>query len=127
MKSYFRDVKTSRDTKAKEGRGARGRGAKSDRGKGRGGLIQTQGLFSEGAGTALLKTRASSSGGGGGSSARDAVQLQKPTINKKDNLKIDLDNEQKHLDETMPDDEDEDLDDKASISKSLPILLNNRK
>lgn len=123
----FRDVKTSRDTKAREGKGARSRGARSDRGKGRGGLIQTQGLFSEGAGTALLKTRASMSASGGGGTGRDATQLQKPTINKKDNLKIDFDNEQKHLDETMPDDEYEDLDDKASLTKSLPILLNNRK
>lgn len=123
-------MKTSRDSKPKELKNNRGRGGKSDRGgKTRGGLIQTHGLFSEGAGSIIVKTRASSSGGGGGggSGIRDAIQLQKPTINKKDNIKIDFDNEQKLFDEAIPDDEDEDLDDKSTIGKSLPILLNNRK
>lgn len=122
------DVKTSRELKPKDGRG-RGRGERgrgSDRGRGgRGGLIQTQGLFSEGAGASVVKTRASgggSSGGGGGSTGRD-VQLVRPTINRRDNIKVDPDDEQKHLDETIPDD-DEDLDDNSFVARSMPILLN---
>lgn len=98
-------------------------------------MIQSAGLFSEGAAGGTLLRRSSSMGGGGGggggggygsSNENTLMQLKKPTINKKD-IKIDPEDELKHIQEFLGSDDDDDMDDKDSIKNTLPIMLTDRR
>lgn len=84
-----RNVKTSKDTSQPRGgrRGGRGNGAGSGRGRGGGGggsstLIQTQGLFSEGAGDGHL--RRSTGNGSAYARAGDEVAVARKRADRKD-------------------------------------------
>ncbi|XP_067613565.1 DNA-directed RNA polymerase III subunit RPC4 isoform X2 [Eurosta solidaginis] len=133
------NVKTSKDTTARGGRG--GRGARSGRGSGsgtrggRGGaagntnasLIQTTGVFSEGAGA--INIRKASSGGssfGGGRSTDDAPsQMRKPTIIKSENLKKnDIKADDEYVRELLGDTEEDDFGDDKTDLEQKPVKLN---
>ncbi|XP_063700664.1 DNA-directed RNA polymerase III subunit RPC4 [Culicoides brevitarsis] len=108
------------------GRGERGRGV--DRGK-RGHnshLVQTQGLFSEGAGALNIKRQISRSYSTRESGASDT--LTRPTLNKI-NVKVDPELESKQLRDILGDDDDDMEDDKSSASsdKVMPISLDSYK
>lgn len=64
-----------------------------------------------------------------GSTSRDSVsQMRKPTINRSDrDTKIDLEDEKRHMDETLPDDDNDDFTDKSFITKTIPIMLSDCK
>ncbi|XP_067613564.1 DNA-directed RNA polymerase III subunit RPC4 isoform X1 [Eurosta solidaginis] len=136
------NVKTSKDTTARGGRG--GRGARSGRGSGsgtrggRGGaagntnasLIQTTGVFSEGAGA--INIRKASSGGssfGGGRSTDDAPsQMRKPTIIKSENLKKnDIKADDEYVRELLGDTEEDDFGDDKTDLEQKPVKLNEAK
>ncbi|XP_058980149.1 uncharacterized protein LOC131803123 isoform X2 [Musca domestica] len=125
------NVKTSKDTTQMRGRG-RGRGA--DRGAGRGGsrggrggasnLIQTAGVFSEGAGAVNIRKTTNSSG-----YSRDVDDspsaMRKPTIfktEKKMDLKAELARDKDIL-RGLDDDEEEDDEQKTDMDR-IPVLLN---
>ncbi|XP_058976241.1 uncharacterized protein LOC101894150 isoform X1 [Musca domestica] len=128
------NVKTSKDTTQMRGRG-RGRGA--DRGAGRGGsrggrggasnLIQTAGVFSEGAGAVNIRKTTNSSG-----YSRDVDDspsaMRKPTIfktEKKMDLKAELARDKDIL-RGLDDDEEEDDEQKTDMDR-IPVLLNEAK
>ncbi|XP_073838687.1 RNA polymerase III subunit C53 isoform X2 [Musca autumnalis] len=125
------NVKTSKDTTQMRGRG-RGRGAErgAGRGGGRGGrggasnLIQTAGVFSEGAGAVNIRKTTSSSG-----YSRDVDDspsaMRKPTIfktEKKLDLKAELARDKDIL-KGLDDDEEDDDDQKTDLDR-IPVLLN---
>ncbi|XP_073838686.1 RNA polymerase III subunit C53 isoform X1 [Musca autumnalis] len=128
------NVKTSKDTTQMRGRG-RGRGAErgAGRGGGRGGrggasnLIQTAGVFSEGAGAVNIRKTTSSSG-----YSRDVDDspsaMRKPTIfktEKKLDLKAELARDKDIL-KGLDDDEEDDDDQKTDLDR-IPVLLNEAK
>lgn len=128
---YNRNVKTSKDTTQLRGRG-RGRGADrggAGRGGSRGGrggsstLIQTAGVFSEGAGAVNIRKTTASSG-----YTRDADDspsvMRKPTIlktEKKLDLKAELARDKDIL--KVLDDDDEEDDQKTDLDR-IPVQLN---
>lgn len=123
------NVKTSKDTSAR-GRGRSERG-KTERGRGRGGagrggnLIQTAGVFSEGAGALSLRKQISS----GYSRSDDAPSaMRKPTLVKRDGgTKIDIKAEEEHIRELLGDSDDDDFGDKRSDPDWIPIKLSEDK
>uniref|UniRef100_W8BGF4 DNA-directed RNA polymerase III subunit RPC4 n=1 Tax=Ceratitis capitata TaxID=7213 RepID=W8BGF4_CERCA len=133
------NVKTSKDTTARGGRGG-GRGARGGRGAGtgarggRGGvaggansaLIQTTGVFSEGAGAINIRKTSSSGGGFGGRSADDAPsQMRRPTIIKQENLKkFDLKADEEHVRELLGDTDEDDFGDEKTDLEQIPVKLN---
>uniref|UniRef100_A0A0K8UI44 DNA-directed RNA polymerase III subunit RPC4 n=1 Tax=Bactrocera latifrons TaxID=174628 RepID=A0A0K8UI44_BACLA len=132
------NVKTSKNTTA---RGGRGRGARGSRGAGsgtrggRGGaagsanssLIQTTGVFSEGAGA--INIRKASSGGSGFSSRNaddTASQMRRPTIIKQEHLKkIDAKADEEQLRELLGDTDEDDLVDEKTDLEMMPVKLSN--
>uniref|UniRef100_A0A0K8V9D8 DNA-directed RNA polymerase III subunit RPC4 n=1 Tax=Bactrocera latifrons TaxID=174628 RepID=A0A0K8V9D8_BACLA len=134
------NVKTSKNTTARggRGRGARGgRGAGSGTRGGRGGaagsanssLIQTTGVFSEGAGA--INIRKASSGGSGFSSRNaddTASQMRRPTIIKQEHLKkIDAKADEEQLRELLGDTDEDDLVDEKTDLEMMPVKLSNAK
>ncbi|XP_055905042.1 DNA-directed RNA polymerase III subunit RPC4 isoform X2 [Eupeodes corollae] len=123
------NVKTSKDTSAR-GRGRSDRG-KTERGRGRGAarggsnLIQTAGVFSEGAGALSLRKQMSS----GYSRSDDAPSaMRKPTLIKPEGgFKIDVRAEQEHIRELLGDSDDDDFGDKKSDPDWVPIKLSEEK
>lgn len=134
------NVKTSKDTTARggRGRGARGgRGAGSGTRGGRGGaagganssLIQTTGVFSEGAGAINIR-KASTGGSGFGSRNADDVapQMRRPTIVKQEHLKkIDGKADEEHLRELLGDTDEDDFVDEKTDLETMPVRLSNAK
>ncbi|XP_017491869.1 PREDICTED: DNA-directed RNA polymerase III subunit RPC4 isoform X1 [Rhagoletis zephyria] len=134
------NVKTSKDTTARGGRGG-GRGARGGRGAGsglrggRGGaagaanssLIQTTGVFSEGAGAVNIR-KTSSGGSGFGSRTNDdatASQMRRPTIIKSEHLKkIDLKADEEHVRELLGDTDEDDFGDEKTELEQIPVKLN---
>lgn len=133
-------MKTSKDTTARggRGRGARGgRGAGSGTRGGRGGaagganssLIQTTGVFSEGAGAINIR-KASTGGSGFGSRNADDVapQMRRPTIVKQEHLKkIDGKADEEHLRELLGDTDEDDFVDEKTDLETMPVRLSNGK
>lgn len=123
------NVKTSKDTTVT--RGGRGGRGKSERGRGRGGgtsLIQTTGVFSEGAGAIQLRKSTSGSYSSRSSAAEEASasSMRKPMLIKsEENKRLDLKAEAEHVRELLGADSDEDdfEDDKTDL-EHIPIKLN---
>lgn len=124
-----RNVKTSKDTSLR----GRKSGSKSDRGRGgktaggRGSnLIQTTGVFSEGAGDGALKKSLSFRSSYADDSPSPS-QMRRPTINKNLDNKIDVKEEAQNLRDFLGD-SDEDFDyQKTDLDSSIPIKLSNGK
>ncbi|KAL5293062.1 POLR3D family protein [Megaselia abdita] len=121
------NVKTSKDTSMRGrrggGKGERGRGGKAG---GRGNnLIQTTGVFSEGAGDGALKKSLSFRSSYGDDSPSPS-QMRRPTINKNLDNKIDVKAEAQNLREFLGDsDEDFDYNQKTDLDTTIPIKLSN--
>lgn len=122
---FSRDVRTSKDTSQRgRGRSDRGRSERSNRGRGGSSLVQTSGLFSEGA-AGGNKTR-SSSGSNYGSSASDSAvaQMRRPTLVKRE-FKIDPEEEERQIQEILGDDSDE-FDEETIKASTMPVMLTDR-
>lgn len=131
------NVKTSKDTTM---RGGRGRGARGGRGAGggarggRGGaagganssLIQTTGVFSEGAGAINIRKASSGGSGFGSRNADDAAsQMRRPTIIKQEHMrKIDLKADEEHVRELLGDTDEDDFGDEKTDLEQIPVKLN---
>ncbi|XP_054733453.1 DNA-directed RNA polymerase III subunit RPC4 isoform X1 [Anastrepha obliqua] len=129
------NVKTSKDTTVR-GRGA-GRGGRGGRGSARGGrggaagganssLIQTTGVFSEGAGAVNIRKPSSGGSSFGGRSTDDAPsQMRRPTIIKSEKLKkIDLKADDEHIRELLGDSDEDDFGDEKTDLEQIPVKLN---
>lgn len=136
IKQYFvhqiRNVKTSKDTTLTRGRG-RGRGVDRGRGGARGGrggssLIQTTGVFSEGAGAVNVRQASRSSG-----YSRDVDDspsaMRKPTLfksEKKLDLKAELAKDRDILKFLDDGNEEDDIEQKTDLDR-VPVQLNEGK
>ncbi|XP_054733454.1 DNA-directed RNA polymerase III subunit RPC4 isoform X2 [Anastrepha obliqua] len=131
------NVKTSKDTTVR-GRGA-GRGGRGGRGSARGGrggaagganssLIQTTGVFSEGAGAVNIRKPSSGGSSFGGRSTDDAPsQMRRPTIIKSEKLKkIDLKADDEHIRELLGDSDEDDFGDEKTDLEQIPVKLNEK-
>lgn len=126
-----------RDQKNDRGKNQRGRGGKNNANSNnkRSNLIQTVGFLSEGIAAVPVNRKAGEHHGGSSREASAADILQKPKIIKRDQKpdKLDLDAEQKTLNDLLGgDDEDElNMDDEDSKTSSsddfLPIKIRDRK
>lgn len=123
-------MKTSRDTTSR-GRGRGDRGGKLDRGGGRGrgagrggnsNLIQTTGVFSEGAGAIAIRRSTSSSYNRSSDDGSPSV-MRKPTLVKRE-TKIDVKAEAQHVRDILGESDDDDLgnDEKTDLDR-FPIKL----
>lgn len=124
-----RNVKTSKDTSLRGrksgGKSDRGRGGKTAGGRGSN-LIQTTGVFSEGAGDGALKKSLSFRSSYADDSPSPS-QMRRPTINKNLDNKIDVKEEAQNLRDFLGD-SDEDFDyQKTDLDSSIPIKLSNGK
>ena len=126
----FRNVKTSKDTSLRGRRnftkGERGRGGKAGGGRGNN-LIQTAGVFSEGAGDGALKKTMTFRNSYADDSP-SASQMRRPTINKNLDNKIDVHKEAQNLRDFLGDsDEDFDYNQKTDLDSTIPVKLSNGK
>lgn len=127
------NVKTSKDTTARgrgRGKSERGRGGAS--GRGRGGanstLIQTTGVFSEGAGAINIRKTNGSGSNSYSRSVDDAPSaLCKPMIIKREHQKIDIQAEAAHVRELLGASDEDEFDDEKTDLEKIPIKLNEEK
>lgn len=119
------NVKTSKDTTLRgKNRTERGKSDRGGRGRGnRGGLIQTAGLFSEGAGALLLKRASSGSYRSSGGDGEDSGGMRRPTLIKREG-KIDTTADNQHIRDILGDSDEDDFKDEKTDLEFVPIKLN---